>query len=75
MSQVEPYHYVRFTWWRKYSPTELVERLKREFTVTPPKLDKDSPHDLSIFKGDRWEALVKADTLSALLSPVRAILF
>jgi hypothetical protein len=75
MSQAEPYQYVRFTWWTRHGPTELVERLKSDFDVTPPKLEKDSPYDLSLFKGQRWETLVKADTLSALLSSSRAVLF
>ncbi len=77
MSQAEPYHYVRFSWWKKHSPTELVERLKREFTIILPKLEKYNTYeyDISFYKGERWEALVKADTLSAFLSPDRAVLF
>jgi len=75
MSRAGPYHYIRFTWWQRHSPTKLVEMLKRDFAVTPPLLEKDNPYSLSPYKGERWEVLVKADTLSALLSAFRAVLF
>ena len=75
MNQAKPYHYVRYTWWSKHSPTELVQRLEGEFNVTPPKLEKDDIYDMSLHRGERWEALVKADTLSAFLSASRAVLF
>jgi len=75
MNQSNPYYYVRYTLWSKYSPTELVQRLKGEFNVTPPKLEKNNQYDLSPYEGERWEALVKADTLSAFVSSSRAVLF
>jgi len=31
MREDKPYHYVRFTSWHNHNPTELVERLKKDF--------------------------------------------
>jgi len=79
MSQDKPYDYVRFTWWHTHNPRELAEILKDTFTVTfyarPGSLEEDRRYDLSPYKGQRWEILVKADTLSAFLSAWRAVLF
>jgi len=78
MSRAKLYDCVRFTWWRNHDPVKLVETLKREFTVTPPRLETKSDLDLydwSLYKGHRWEILVKADTLSAFLCFDRAVLF
>lgn len=77
MTQAEPYHYVRFVWWQGFSVDDLAKSLKGDFT---PSLhlyedEKDFTYDLSFLKGLRWEIRVKADTLSAFLSPFRAVLF
>ncbi len=40
-----------------------------------PRENMDDTYDLSLFRGHRWEILLKADTLSAFLSTSRAILF
>ena len=72
---LEPYHHVRFTWRLSMSPSDVVQRFKKDFDVTLPTLRSESWYDLSPYKGYRWEILVKADTLAAFVSAGRAVLF
>lgn len=54
----------------------LVERLKGDFDLTlRGVIGEKEAYDISPYAGQRWEILVKADTLSAFLSAWRAILF
>jgi len=73
MGRGEPYHYVRFIWWGIVD----VEGLKSEFEdgyevrlVLPP----EDELKMSIHIENAKELRVKADTLSAFLSPSRAVL-
>ena len=77
MFQPEPYHYVRFIWWRTHSIEKLVGSLKENFPMSfhPYEHEEEFKYDLSPHKGLRWEILAKADTLAAFLSPIRAVLF
>ena len=77
MSRGEPYHYVRWAWWHSHSIEELVQRLKADFELALRGLrgEELSIYDLSPFKSQRWEVLVKADTLAAFLAAYRAVLF
>ncbi|MFB0543632.1 MAG: hypothetical protein ACETVR_02510 [Candidatus Bathyarchaeia archaeon] len=76
MNRVEPYHYVRWTWRRRHTPTGLVERLKEDFDLSLRRLRaEEEAQDISPYVGQRWEILVKADTLAAFLSAWRAVLF
>jgi len=75
MRRAEPYSHVQFTWLRAHEPVELVEMLKSKFAVTPPRLEKENRADISPYIGQRWEVLVKADTLSGFLGATRAVLF
>lgn len=75
MSRAEPYHHVRFNWLRTHDPVKLVQTLKSKFAVTPPRLEKEDRGEISPYAGQRWEVLVKADTLSAFLGATRAVLF
>jgi len=77
MSEPEPYHYVRFVWWRGFKIDQLVESLRGDFALTFHSYEDERQfkYDLSFRKGLRWEVRVRADTLSAFLSPFRAVLF
>ena len=77
MNQNKPYSYVRFKWRLISDRGALIEKLKGDFTLTlhPREREEDEPYDWSPFKGHRWEILVKADTLSAFLGAMRALLF
>ena len=56
---------------------ELSERLKDDFNLTLKRYlrEEEYRYILLFFKGQRWEVLVKADTLAAFLSAYRAVLF
>ena len=68
----QPYHYVRFRWWRRVNLEEVVKVLGRNFLVEEIDLPKKG------FSGsildEKEELKVKADTLTANLSPFRAVL-
>jgi hypothetical protein len=69
-----PYHYVRWTWLRRYEAAELAEKLGG-FTVTflnPPGKDGDM---IAISNSEIEFLDVKADNLSARLAPSKAVLF
>ncbi len=70
----EHYYYVRFRWSRGLDFDEIesdlnetfqVEQLSRPYAVT----------EISLHKNDREKLKVRADTLGALLSPFRAVLY
>lgn len=72
---VEPYNYVRFRWWDGVDFKKTSEDIGKSFSVemhikTPP-----NETDIAIFKDDRDELKVSADTLSALLSRFRVVLY
>jgi hypothetical protein len=70
----EPYYYVRFRWWDGLSIDGTVEELGRAFTVRRIKVISD-PKELSLYRDDREEVIVRADSLGALLSPYRVVLY
>ena len=72
MSQLQPYSYVRYTWWKTYSVEELVSKLKDRFTVIEPQGLKGE--SLSPIQGDIPKIEVKADTLVVYVAPSRAVL-
>ena len=70
----ESYHYVRFRWSRGLGFEEIesdlgetfqVEQLSRPYAMT----------EISLHKDDREKLKVRADTLGALLSPFRVVLY
>jgi len=70
-----PYHYVRWTWWKTYSVTDLVSRaLKDKFTVTLMK-QIEGQEMISLNRRDTPFMEVKADTLSAYVAASKAVLF
>jgi hypothetical protein len=72
---VPPYHYVRWTWWKTYSVTDLVSTLKDRFTVTLMKQIPGQDEMISLNRRDTPFMEVKADTLSVYIAPSKAVLF
>jgi len=70
----EPYHHVRFRWWTSANLDKLItdygELYKTEKRVRP-RNDKE----ISLYKDQRDEVTLKADTLSVAAGAVRAVLF
>jgi len=69
------YTYVRYTWWNEVDIDELSDELSRMFEVKPVGYPEITKHELSLYKEVRDEILVKADTVGAYISKVRAVLF
>jgi len=69
------YSYVRYTWWSEVGIDELSDELSQMFEVKPLGYPEITEHELSLYKEVRDEILVKADTLGAYISRVRAVLF
>lgn len=69
-----PYRYIRYNWWRKVDLKEAAEELGGAFSVEDLTMPRDD-REYSFFKEIREEIKVRADTLSAYLSPIRAMLF
>lgn len=67
------YHYVRFTWRRKVDLKKIAEELGK-FEVEHRSLPS-SETEFSLFKDEREGLKVTADTLSAFLYPMKAILY
>ena len=70
----QPYHYVRFKWWRIVDLKEVAKEMGGVFSINKLTMPRDD-RELSLFKDMREELKVEADTLGAILSPVRAVLF
>ena len=68
------YHYVRFTWWKEVDLKEVATSLGGSFGVKVMNMPGDM-RELSLYKDLREELKVKADTLGAILSPIRAVLY
>ena len=69
----EPYHYVRFRWWNRVDLDQAEQEFSKEFEVET----KIYPHDeieLTLRKDENEEVIVRADTLTAMLSVFRAVL-
>jgi hypothetical protein len=71
---LEPYHHVRFRWWTSINLDKLItdysELYKTERKVRPRNND-----ELSLYKDQRDEVTLKADTLSVAAGAVRAVLY
>ena len=63
----EPYNYVRFRWWSRVDLERASEDLGKLFSVTMVDYPSDK-HELSLYKDERKELKVGADTLNAILS-------
>jgi len=69
----QPYNYVRFRWWTPVDLEKVYEELKGDYVVGKKEWPS-SEMEVSLFKDERVELSVVADTLHATLSPFRAIL-
>ena len=71
---VETYHYVRFRWWKGIDLKKVSEDLGQSFNVELI-IRPSEEHEISLAKDERDELKVNADTLSAMLSRFRAVLY
>jgi hypothetical protein len=69
----EPYHHVRFRWWRRANLEKIAEEFKEKYTVETTDYPKDKM-EMALHKDDRDEIIVTADTLKAYLSNFRAVM-
>ena len=68
----KPYHFVRYRWWTRVDLAKASKDLKELFNVQAIEMPRDR---IEIVKDEKDELRVKADTLWALLSPFRAVLY
>jgi hypothetical protein len=69
-----PYHYTRFRWMKPLDLEAASKQLATNFDV----LEKSKPRDdveISLYADQRNEIVVRADTLAAMINPVRAVLY
>jgi len=69
-----PYHYVRFNWWSRVDLDEVAEELGERFTVRMTKIEWDDRR-ISLSDEMNEELRVKADTLTAFLTPLKVVMF
>jgi hypothetical protein len=69
-----PYLHVKFRWWTKADLIKTVDEFKKKYNVTMRHFPKDDM-ELSLYNDDREEIKITADTLSALISNFRAVLY
>ena len=70
----KPYYYVRFRWERGADLKALAEELSGDYEVEWFSIER-TKEEFSLFKGESIELKVRADTLRAFVSPVRAVLY
>jgi hypothetical protein len=71
----KPYHHVRWNWFRSYKIPELISELKGQFTIIMLKQPEFTGMRSERSMLDTQQIVVKADTLSAYVSPIKAVLF
>ena len=69
----EPYHYVRFRWWSRVDLEKASKDLEKFFSVERISLPSDK-NEFSMYKDEREELKVTADTLTAFLSAFHVVL-
>jgi hypothetical protein len=67
------YSYTRFRWREAADLGTIAAMLEKKFKVVRRDMPS-SEHDISPYKDQRVSLIVKADTLDALITPLRAIL-
>ena len=70
---VSTYHYIRYRWEDKVDLNRVTKEFKNKFEVKKIEFPRDNV-EISLYKTDRDELLVKSDTLIASLSGFRAVL-
>ncbi len=71
---VDGYHYVRYTWWKDIDLEEAADIFNGTFHVKSKKMPSDN-REIALYRDYREGLSVKADTLGAYLSPIRAVLY
>jgi hypothetical protein len=71
---IEPYYHVRFRWWTRADLTRIYEDFKEKYTVEMMYYPKEGV-ELALYKDDREEIKITADTLSVLISNFRAVIY
>ena len=70
----KPYYYVRFRWLHGINMEDVADELAEDFTVEAMKTF-ESDRDMTLYRGHREELKVTADSLTALLSHTRVVLY
>jgi hypothetical protein len=70
----EPYHHVRFRWWTSVDLDRLASDYGELYKAEKRAHPKDDV-ELTLYKDQRDEVALRADTLSVIASAVRAVLF
>jgi len=74
MGVVKPYHYIRFNWWRRVDLNKAADELRETFSVETYTIPWDE-RAISLNNEMNEELRVRADTLTAFLSPFKVVLF
>jgi len=69
-----PYHYSRFRWMRPLDLDPAITELGTDFAATKRIRPKNAV-ELTLYGDQRDEVIAHADTLSAAMSPYRAVLY
>ena len=69
------YSYARFRWIEGLNVDRVAEGLSEEYEVRPINTPEPSEGEISIHKTTRREIIIKADTVGAIISTFRAILY
>ena len=72
--ETTPYYYVRFRWDRGADLKALAEELYGNYEFDWFSIER-TEEEFSLFKDESVELKVRADTLRAFVSPVRAVLY
>jgi hypothetical protein len=75
LENIEKYNYVRYTWWKDVDVEKVSKELAEEFNITPIDTPEESRYELAIHKSTRKEIIIKADTIGAIISTFRAVLY
>ena len=75
MRDIESYSYARYTWSKDINVDREAERLGVDFEIRPIDTPEPSEQEVAIHKTTRKEIIVKADTVGAIISTFRAILY
>lgn len=75
MKNIKRYSYPRFTWFIDINIDKEAKKLSADFKISPKMTPDPSHYEVAIHKNTRKELIVKADTVGAIISTFRAILY
>ncbi|MFC1802497.1 hypothetical protein ACFL0D_00860 [Thermoproteota archaeon] len=75
MKDIPEYSYVRYTWTREINVEKEAEKLSKEFEIIYVNTSEPGIHEIAIHKATRKEIIIKADTVRAIISAYRAVLY